>query len=180
MYIHSILFFHVNSNEIYVTKVMWWNCCCMNWARSIYNRPCIYLNFLCVWTGCSLWLDMVLSTQTHLFFTYYCWFEVCLLLLMVCSLACSFCYCSVFILICWLPCLLMTLKFWTLLALMMRIILCRLFTTNAVMLKGRIINSCTVDYQTVFKLIIETQVSELIWLCQLRVLSLDRLWKGHG
>jgi len=37
----------------------------------------------------------------------------------------------------------------------------RLSTTNAVTPKGRIINSCTVDHQTVFMLIMETQVSKL-------------------
>jgi len=37
----------------------------------------------------------------------------------------------------------------------------RLSATNAVTPKGRIINSCTVDYQTVFILIMETQVSKL-------------------
>jgi len=37
----------------------------------------------------------------------------------------------------------------------------RLSATNVVMPKGRIINSCTVDYWTVFMLIMETQVSKL-------------------
>jgi hypothetical protein len=37
----------------------------------------------------------------------------------------------------------------------------RLSTTNAVMPKGRTINSCTVDYQTVYMLIMETQISKL-------------------
>jgi hypothetical protein len=37
----------------------------------------------------------------------------------------------------------------------------RLSTTIAVTPKGRIINSCTVDHQTVFMLIMETQVSKL-------------------
>jgi len=37
----------------------------------------------------------------------------------------------------------------------------RLSTTNAVTPKGRIINSCIVDYWTVFMLIMETQVSKL-------------------
>jgi hypothetical protein len=37
----------------------------------------------------------------------------------------------------------------------------RLSTTVTVTPKGRIINSCTVDYQTVFILIMETQVSKL-------------------
>jgi hypothetical protein len=38
----------------------------------------------------------------------------------------------------------------------------RLSATIAVMPKGRIINSCTVDHWTVFMLIMETQVSKLI------------------
>jgi hypothetical protein len=37
----------------------------------------------------------------------------------------------------------------------------RLSTTVTVTPKGRIINSCTVDYRTVFILIMETQVSKL-------------------
>ena len=37
----------------------------------------------------------------------------------------------------------------------------RLSATIAVTPKGRIINSCTVDYQTVFMLIMEIQVSKL-------------------
>jgi hypothetical protein len=36
----------------------------------------------------------------------------------------------------------------------------RLSTINAVTPKGRITNSCTVDYWTVFMLIMETQVSK--------------------
>src|SRR5258705_13458378 len=38
----------------------------------------------------------------------------------------------------------------------------RLSATITVTSKGRIINSCTVDYRTVFMLIMETQVSKLI------------------
>jgi hypothetical protein len=37
----------------------------------------------------------------------------------------------------------------------------RLSATNVITPKGRIINSCTVDHQTVFMLIMETQVSKL-------------------
>jgi hypothetical protein len=37
----------------------------------------------------------------------------------------------------------------------------RLSTTNAVRPKGRIINSCTVDHQTGFKLLMETQENKL-------------------
>ena len=74
------------------------NGCCIDQARSIYNRSYIHLDPLHVSKGYSLLLDMVLvlSTQTRLLFTCYCWFEVCLLLLMSCSLACSFCCCSVY------------------------------------------------------------------------------------
>jgi hypothetical protein len=45
----------------------------------------------------------------------------------------------------------------------------RLSATIAVTPKGRIINSCTVDYQTVFMLIMETQVSKLTLGLQVKV-----------
>jgi hypothetical protein len=58
MYIHSVPFFHMNSND--------GNCCYMDQARSTYNRSFIYLDFSHISTGYSFLLDMVgLHKQTY-------------------------------------------------------------------------------------------------------------------